>query len=167
MLFGAYLIACGTTYIMEVWTLGNLTFWRVGLLKVIIALSLLYIAIRLVSLVSKGLALPSLTATNQKPESKICEQQQTETALKASEERLRLALEASEMGIWDWNMVTDKITWSAHHEQLFGVAIGTFDGTYESFAKCVHPEDRELIAKRLPMLSKRDELQERIPSGLA
>jgi PAS domain S-box-containing protein len=147
LLLGTFLIACGITYLIGIWSLGNLTYWISRLLKVIIAVILLYIALRLVSLVSKVLALPSLTAANQKPESKISEQQQTETALKASEERLRLALEASDMGIWDWNMVTDKITWSAHHEQLFGLAIGTFDGTYESFAKCVHPEDRQLIVE--------------------
>ncbi len=149
LLFGTFLMACGTTYLIGVWSLGNLTYWISRLLKVIIAVILLYIALRLASLVSKGLPLPSLTAANQKPESKMSEQQQTETALKASEERLRLALEASDMGIWDWNMVTDKITWSAHHEQLFGLAIGTFDGTYESFTKCVHPEDREPIAEEV------------------
>jgi PAS domain-containing protein len=140
LLLGTFLIACGITYLIGIWSLGNLTYWISRLLKVIIAVILLYIALRLVSLVSKVLALPSLTAANQKPESKISEQQQTETALKASEERLRLALEASDMGIWDWNMVTDKITWSAHHEQLFGLAIGTFDGTYESFTNVFTPK---------------------------
>ena len=46
------------------------------------------------------------------------------------------------MGIWDWNLITNKIIWSEGHEQLFGIAPGTFDDTYETFNACVLPEDR-------------------------
>ncbi|HBB34853.1 MAG TPA: histidine kinase [Cyanobacteria bacterium UBA8803] len=61
-------------------------------------------------------------------------------------QQLTLALSAAQMGIWDWDLLTNQITWSSGHEQLFGLAPGTFDGTYEAFAACVYPEDRETIA---------------------
>lgn len=63
--------------------------------------------------------------------------------------QLRMALEAAQMGIWTWNLVTGKIIWSPEHEQLFGLAAGSFDGKYETFAACVHPEDISLVNQAL------------------
>ena len=61
-------------------------------------------------------------------------------------QQLTLALEAAKMGIWDWNLLTNRITWSRGHERLFGLEPGTFEGTYEAFEVCVHPEDRDAVA---------------------
>ncbi len=61
-------------------------------------------------------------------------------------QQLTLALEAAQMGIWDWDLLTNRITWSSGHEQLFGLASGTFEGTYEAFESYIHPEDREAVA---------------------
>ncbi|BAZ10025.1 two-component hybrid sensor and regulator [Calothrix sp. NIES-4071] len=58
-------------------------------------------------------------------------------------ERLRIALNAAQMGMWDWNLVTGEINWSSEHEQLFGLPSGSFDGSYETFDACLHPDDRD------------------------
>lgn len=71
-------------------------------------------------------------------------QQQTQRA-QQSEAHLRLALEAAQMGTWDWDFVSGKITWSDNLEPLFGLAPGSFDGTYQSFITRVHAEDREFV----------------------
>lgn len=76
----------------------------------------------------------------------IYERKQAEIALRSSEERLRLALEAAHMTVWDWNSQTNSITWSDNYEQLFGFAPGTFAGTFEAVLNCIHPEDRKLVA---------------------
>src|SRR5205823_14018771 len=65
----------------------------------------------------------------------------------ASEERLRLALEGSQTGTWDWNLVTGRITWDDHMYPLFGRTKAEFDGTMESFERFVHPEDRAQLAR--------------------
>ncbi|MBD1834129.1 response regulator [Cyanobacteria bacterium FACHB-472] len=67
--------------------------------------------------------------------------------LQLSEERLRLALFAAQMGSWDWNILTGEVIWSEDCERLFGLAPGSFQGTYEAFLACVHPEDREVVDK--------------------
>ncbi len=70
---------------------------------------------------------------------------QQEATLQNSEEQLRLALQAAQIGTWNFNLKTGILTWSELHEQLFGMALGSFDGTYQTFIKCIHPEDRELL----------------------
>jgi len=83
----------------------------------------------------------------QKLRQEIAERQQVEVALRQSEERLRLALEAAQMGFWDWDLLTNKVAWSRNHELLFGIAPGTFSGTFEAFLEQVHPQDRKSVTE--------------------
>jgi PAS domain S-box-containing protein len=79
-------------------------------------------------------------------------------ALAASEERLRLALEGSRTGTWDWNLLTGRITWDDHMYPLFRRKKEEFDGTMETFYKFVHPDDREKLkqARMVAIEQKRD-----------
>ena len=70
--------------------------------------------------------------------------QQSERA-QLQEAQLRIALEAAHMGIWDWNIVTNKVIWSDTIKALFGEASLSFNETYESFISFVHPQDRDLV----------------------
>ncbi|MEH2451528.1 PAS domain-containing hybrid sensor histidine kinase/response regulator [Nostoc sp.] len=81
----------------------------------------------------------------QQLQQEIVQRQQVEVSLRESEERLRLALDASQMGLWDWNIVTNQVIWSENHEVLFGLLPGSFEGTYEAFLKCVYREDRQSV----------------------
>ncbi len=63
------------------------------------------------------------------------------TELRKINQQLTLALSATKMGFWDWDLPNNRITWSIEHEQLFGLIPGTFNGSYECFAACIHPED--------------------------
>lgn len=65
--------------------------------------------------------------------------------LDRKEEQLRLALASAQMGIWDWNLVTGQMQWNREHEELFGLAPGSFDGKYETFDLYIHPEDRVAV----------------------
>ncbi|WP_293340902.1 PAS domain S-box protein [Microcoleus sp. CAWBG58] len=60
-------------------------------------------------------------------------------------EQLRNALSAARMGMWDWNLVTGQIKWSPEHALLFGLSPEDFDGRYETFDACVHPDDRQSL----------------------
>ncbi|MEG3966397.1 PAS domain S-box protein [Microcoleus sp. T2B6] len=65
----------------------------------------------------------------------------TSIELRKTNEQLSLALSATKIGFWDWDVQKNRIVWSREHEELFGLIPGTFAGTYQSFAACVHPED--------------------------
>ncbi|MDZ7963448.1 MAG: PAS domain S-box protein [Nostoc sp. DedSLP03] len=75
--------------------------------------------------------------------------QQLEVLLRESEERLRLTLEVSQMGLWDWNIVTNQVIWSENYELLFGLHPSSFDSPYETFQKCVHPEDSQSVMQAI------------------
>lgn len=81
----------------------------------------------------------------QQAQHELAERQQIEAVLRESEERLRLALEASRMGTWDWNIQTGQISWSENLEALFGLEPGEFDGSYEMFVSRLHPDDRDRV----------------------
>jgi PAS domain S-box-containing protein len=82
-----------------------------------------------------------LTAINEQLNSEIGERQRSEETLRASEARLQAAIDAANIGLWDWDLVSGQIIWLGHHDKLFGFAPGEFDGTYASFEKRVHPDD--------------------------
>ncbi len=67
---------------------------------------------------------------------------QAEAALRAGEEHMRLATEATEVGIWEWNLVTNAIRWDAQMFRLYGVP-PTEDSFvhYETWCRAVLPED--------------------------
>jgi PAS domain S-box-containing protein len=69
--------------------------------------------------------------------------------IKENAEQLRIALSAAQMGMWDWNMVTGEIKWSPEHALLFGLNPDAFDGRYETFNACVHPDDRPSLKESI------------------
>ncbi|MEW6210215.1 MAG: PAS domain S-box protein, partial [Acidobacteriota bacterium] len=68
-------------------------------------------------------------------------------ALSESAERLRLAIESSRMGIWDWDILTNQVRWEEHLHHIFGLTQGSFGGTPEAFLNLVNPADSEKIAQ--------------------
>jgi PAS domain S-box-containing protein len=85
----------------------------------------------------------------------VTEHQEAERGMRESEERLRLALEAGRMGVWDWNVATNTVKWSENLEPIHGLAPGTFEGTMEAFQKLIHPEDRQLVQRAIEQALKR------------
>jgi PAS domain S-box-containing protein len=75
--------------------------------------------------------------------------QQTGYALRDSQEKLKIAIEAAGLGIWEWESETGVIQGSGQCDALFGLAAGEFAGTYDAFLQMVHPEDQSLVERSL------------------
>jgi len=77
----------------------------------------------------------------------ITERKLAEEALRASEERLRLAQQAARIGTFDWNIRTGVNTWTPELEAMYGLPPGGFGGTQTAFENLVHPDDRAGVIK--------------------
>lgn len=65
-------------------------------------------------------------------------------ALKKSEEKLRLAIEGANAGMWFWNLEKDIFEWTDRYKTMFGIDPDP-KMSYNDFLKSVHPEDREKV----------------------
>jgi PAS domain S-box-containing protein len=63
--------------------------------------------------------------------------------LRKSEERLRLALDAAQMGWWDYDFASDRVVWSANLARIMGFAPQSFGERFDGLLAYVHPEDRD------------------------
>jgi PAS domain S-box-containing protein len=55
---------------------------------------------------------------------------------------LRFALDAASMGTWDWDLTSNSVQWSDNLERIHGLPEGAFDGTFASYEREIHPDDR-------------------------
>ena len=65
--------------------------------------------------------------------------------VKGERERLRLALDAGQTGVWDWDIAAGRITWSDRVAEFYGMRPGEFDGTVDMFLRHLHPEDADRV----------------------
>lgn len=77
----------------------------------------------------------------------IHDRKETEKALRASEERLSLAQRAAGIGVFDWDIPSGKMTWTAEQEYLFDLEPGTFKGDFADWTEKILPEDLEPATK--------------------
>ena len=92
-LFCTFIIACGTTHLMEIWTLWHPIYWLSGSIKAITAIASVYTAIELVSLVPQALAIPSpeqIETTNRELVHQISERQRAEDSLQKVNDELEI-----------------------------------------------------------------------------
>ena len=80
----------------------------------------------------------------------ITDRKRSELAIQESEERLRLALEGGQMGMWDWDVQGDRVVWNEREFELLG-RTPTSDGwtDADSFFQHVHPDDLPRIRQRM------------------
>jgi PAS domain S-box-containing protein len=56
-----------------------------------------------------------------------------------------IALEAGKIGIWAWDLATNRVTWSTNLEAIHGLPPGSFDGTFSFFENDIDPRDRPAV----------------------
>lgn len=72
----------------------------------------------------------------------ITSRKRAETALRGTEERLRLALQSAELGTWDFNPITGELTWDEGCKAMFGLPPDAAVD-YDTFLAGLHPDDRD------------------------
>jgi PAS domain S-box-containing protein len=125
--FGLFIIACGATHAMEIWTLWRPTYWLAGVVKMITALASVPTAVLLIKLVPGALAVPTptqlshahddlrrahealelrvrertaeLTRKNQELANEIAERRRAQDALAHSQHKFRRLTDAGIIGV--------------------------------------------------------------------
>ena len=90
------------------------------------------------------------------------DRKRVELALRESEERFHLAVRGSNDGIWDWDLRTGRIWFSARWKEMLGYREDELDDTLEMWAGVIFEEDRIAALKLVE-----DYNQGRVPNFLA
>ena len=79
----------------------------------------------------------------------ISDRKKMEKELKKSEERFSLAASGSNDGIWDWDILTDKLYYSRRFNELLGYRADELDNTLASFTGNLHKEDYDRVMEAI------------------
>jgi PAS domain S-box-containing protein len=79
----------------------------------------------------------------------ITELRKAEEQLKESEERFNLAVQGTNDGIWDWNLLDNHVYMSPQWKQMLGYKEEELVSGYDTWFKLLHPEDRDDTLKAL------------------
>ena len=79
----------------------------------------------------------------------VTERARAAAALRASEERLRLAVAATGLGVFDWDLATDQVTVNARFREMLGLPPGGDVIGASMLGGVVHPEDRAVVEAKL------------------
>ena len=73
----------------------------------------------------------------------------SQAALQSSENRLRLAMTAGDLGSWEWDIAEDRVTWSDVVYRMHGITPQEFGGRVGDFTKRLHPEDKARVEQQI------------------
>lgn len=151
LLFGMFIVACGFTHALEIWTLWHPSYWLSGVVKAITALASVPTAILLVKLVPQALALPSpgelkAEISNRKRieedlrrvHAELDERKSRE--VRDSQNRLALIMDSSLDAIVGKNLDGIITHWNKGAEQMYGYTANEMVGRPISL---LYPRDRE------------------------
>jgi PAS domain S-box-containing protein len=82
---------------------------------------------------------------------------EAESALRDSEERLRLSLRAGRLAAWDWNLASGDVSWNDEHFRVLGYAVEEVAPSFEAWAARVHPDDIDGTIASLNIAAERRE----------
>ena len=79
----------------------------------------------------------------------ITERKEREQDVRELTERLDLAVEGANLGVWDWDMTTDAVTFNEQWASMLGLSLDEIEPTLETWEERVHPADMEDVEAAL------------------
>ncbi|MEZ2322193.1 MAG: PAS domain-containing protein, partial [Microcoleus sp.] len=138
-LFGAFILSCGTTHVIEVWTLWHPIYWLSGGLKLITAVISAYTALVLIPLIPQALVLATPTQLgmiNQILQTEIAERRE-------SDARYQALTEVSPVGIFYTDASGNCLYVNERWCKIAGMTCEEAFG--EGWVQSIHPDDRDRV----------------------
>ncbi|GAB4488543.1 MAG: hypothetical protein Fur0016_14380 [Anaerolineales bacterium] len=85
----------------------------------------------------------------QSVQAQLIERQKMQAALQESQEHLNLALDASRLGTWSWDIQHNFLTWSDTVYEIFGIEKEKVNLTYEVYQSYIHPDDKAFVLQKI------------------
>lgn len=77
----------------------------------------------------------------------ITQQKSAENLLQETNERFQLAQEAGNVGVWEWDISTNRIYWTDNINLILGYNTEIHELTIDVYYQLIHPDDRETVKK--------------------
>ena len=139
LLFAVFILACGTTYLLDAISFWFPVYRFHTVVKLITGILSWITVIHLIKL----LPIASSFRPYNELEREINEKKGIEEELKTANEQLLIAQEIAKIGHWQWDIINNKVTWSKELFKIFDLPETQQDLSYDFFISRVHPEDRE------------------------
>ncbi|HUQ96289.1 MAG TPA: ATP-binding protein [Chitinophagaceae bacterium] len=141
-LFAAFILACGSTHLLDAITFWFPAYRLNALVRLITGIVSWVTVFQIIRMLPVALSLKTL----EQLESEITDRKRAEERLRIANNQLNEAQEIAKMGHWQWDVISQKITWSEGLYKINGIT-GTKEIDYAGMLRLVHPDDRELIQK--------------------
>lgn len=73
----------------------------------------------------------------------VGESRREEAQRRVAADRLSIATRAANIGIWDWDVVNDRLAWDETMHRLYGIGSDEFGGNHDAWLSRLHPDDRQ------------------------
>ncbi|MEW5974221.1 MAG: PAS domain S-box protein [Acidobacteriota bacterium] len=77
--------------------------------------------------------------------SDITARKRAEDEIRKSQSLLAGAQSMAHLGVFEWNVSSNRVSWSEELHRIFGLQVGDFGSTFDDFVMRVHPADREAV----------------------
>lgn len=75
----------------------------------------------------------------------ITERKRAEEEILKSQKLLASAQSMAQLGVFEWDVIQNRVSWSAELHSIFGLAADQFGSTFDAFLARVHPDDRDAV----------------------
>jgi hypothetical protein len=138
-LFGLFIVACGTTHLIEIVLFYEPVYRIAGVVKLFTAAASVGTVFALMKVIPAALEMRSPEALHKE----INERMKVEDQLRQREKQLSDAQKIAKIGSWEWDIENNIVHWSDELYRIFGMEPQAAAVTYESYMERVIPEDRE------------------------
>lgn len=139
-LFAAFILACGTTHLLDAILFWHPVYRLSALVSFFTGIISWVTVIFLVRILPVAFSLKSA----EQLQAEVDQRKDAESKLRLQNSMLNEAQELAHMGYWQWDIVSDKITWSENLFRIFHKQ-PVEDLTYDFYLNCLHPDERDYV----------------------